>query len=89
MEKSRTAKKSHHDLRFATINSSLLYAKPQQSSAKGSRADLQQDMFSFTPGRNTMPIYGHISVQPLDGSVTFQDNMAIRSQPLQLLCLAI
>ncbi len=59
------------------VNSSLLYAKPQ-SSARGSRAHLQQDMFSFTPDRNTMPIYSHISCQPLDGSVTFQDDTPIR-----------
>ncbi|KAL1267094.1 hypothetical protein QQF64_002769 [Cirrhinus molitorella] len=62
----------------SSINSSLLYAKPQQSSAKGSRAHLRQDMFSFTSDRNTMPIYSHISSQPLDGSVTFQDDTAIR-----------
>ncbi len=56
------------------VNSSLLYAKPQ-SSAKGSRAHLQQDMFSFTPDRNTTV---YISCQPLDGSGTFQDDTPIR-----------
>lgn len=62
----------------ALINSSLqLYAKPEQSSAKGSRTDIQQDMFSFTPNRNTIPILNHTSVQPLDGSVTFQDDKLI------------
>lgn len=35
------------------VNSSLLYAEPQ-SSARGRRAHLQQDVFSFTPDRNTM-----------------------------------